>query len=68
MAMRRQPVNFPAAHYEAAGDITAQLPFPARDFQNKGSGGICELRPLPTMPLAKDDGNSLLHSQLILPA
>ena len=39
MAMRRQPVNFPAAHYETAGEAAAQPPFPARNFCNEGSGG-----------------------------
>ena len=64
MAIRRQPVNFPAAHYKAAGEVTTQPPFLARGFFNKGSGGIWALRPLPTR--AEEDGDSLLHCQSIL--
>eukprot|EP00891_Asterochloris_glomerata_P003671 jgi/Astpho2/3671/Aster-04862 len=41
MAMRRQPVNFPAAHYEAAGEAATQPPFSARGFYNEGSGISC---------------------------
>ncbi len=67
MAMRRQPVNFPAAHYEAAGEAATQPPFSARGFYNEGSGGYCGLRPLPIMIWAKEAGDSLLHCWFILP-